>query len=132
MRLADALADSFSTAPKSQYPRGSRQDSLSDPRLSLKQAYGRFYYVLGKAGITRAAFGVTAHGLRHQYANDKYEQLTGVPSPVRGGPRGLDDPEVRIAVARDLGHARKQISSTYLGSSAGGVSEEEKGASDVN
>lgn len=107
------------------------EDSLSDPRLSLKEAYGRFYYVLGKAGLTRAALGVTAHGLRHQYAHDKYEQLTGVPAPVRGGPRGLDDHEARIAVARDLGHARKQISSAYLGSSAAGASEE-KGASDVN
>jgi hypothetical protein len=40
-------------------------DSLADPRLSLKQAYRRFFYVLGVVGVTRAELGVTAHGLRH-------------------------------------------------------------------
>lgn len=89
-------------------------DSLADPRLSLQQAYSRFYYVLRRAGLTLKHFGVTAHGLRHQYANDKYQSLTGVPSPVRGGDGKADLP-ARLAVAKDLGHSRPQITSAYLG-----------------
>lgn len=95
----------------------SRQsDSLAEPSLSLKQAYQRFYYVLRCVGVTRQQLGVTAHGLRHQYANDKYESTTGVPSPVRGGEESADLAESgRKAVAADLGHARLQITNAYLG-----------------
>ena len=73
--------------------------------------------ILRRFGITRGELGVTAHGLRHQYANDRYAMLTGAPAPVRGGP-AIDpaaDDAARLAVAQELGHARKEIASAYLG-----------------
>ncbi|HQR19532.1 MAG TPA: integrase domain-containing protein [Burkholderiaceae bacterium] len=90
---------------------------LGDPRRSLEQNRARFYTVLARFGITRRGRGVTAHGLRHQYANDRYQDFAGAPSPVRGGER-LDrdaDRHARLQVAEELGHARENISTAYLG-----------------
>jgi integrase len=90
---------------------------LGDPRRSLGQNRTRFYTVLARFGVTRRQLGVTAHGLRHQYGNDRYEHFAGAPSPVRGGDR-LDrevDRSARLQVAEELGHARENISTAYLG-----------------
>jgi hypothetical protein len=90
------------------------------PGLTLKQSMRRLYYVLEKFGITRKQLGVTAHGLRHQYANDRFEAMTGVLAPLRAGPAisPESDTAARLAIAEDLGHARQRISNAYLGSSA--------------
>ena len=79
----------------------------------------RFYYVIRKFGISKAGLGVVAHGLRHQYANDHFEDDAGGESPVRGGkarPPGNDI--ARRRVARALGHNRGRASSSYIGSDA--------------
>jgi hypothetical protein len=39
--------------------------------------------LLKKHGFTKKNLGVTAHGLRHQYMQNLYKQLTGSDSPVR-------------------------------------------------
>ncbi len=90
---------------------------LGYPGCSLKQSMTKLCTILRRFGITRRALGVTAHGLRHQYANDRYAMLTGAPAPVRGGPAidAATDDAARLAVAQELGHARKQIASAYLG-----------------
>jgi integrase len=67
---------------------------LADPARTLKQNLDRLHNVLKKFGVTRRALGVTAHGLRHGYAAERYEALTGVPAPV--GP-GLRPPPRRTA-----------------------------------
>lgn len=87
------------------------------PDRTLKQSMRRFYYILEKFGITKTQLGVTAHGLRHQYANDQFEALTGVAAPLRSGHaiNAEDDSNARLAIAADLGHARQRISSAYLG-----------------
>ncbi len=63
------------------------------------------------------------HGLRHAYAQQRYEELTGWRSPAAGGPtcksmtqtqRNLGR-EARLIVSRELGHERIQIVSVYLG-----------------
>jgi len=63
------------------------------------------------------------HGLRHSYAQQRYEELTGWQSPAAGGPtfksltaeqRELDH-EVRLIISRELGHERRQVVSVYLG-----------------
>ena len=63
------------------------------------------------------------HGLRHAYAQRRYEDLTGWKAPHAGGPaskslrseqRALDK-GAREAIAEELGHSREQISATYLG-----------------
>jgi integrase len=90
---------------------------LADPARDMRSNYRRFYYICESAGITRAMIGVTAHGLRHTYACAKYEAITGTAAPVRGGEE-IDpslDKQARLAVAKDLGHARKQIAGAYVG-----------------
>jgi hypothetical protein len=69
-----------------------------------------------KFGITKAALGITAHGLRREYANDRYEDFAGVASPVRGGSAiaRADDRAVRLRLAEELGHSREK-SQRYVG-----------------
>jgi len=63
------------------------------------------------------------HGLRHAYAQGRYEELTGWKAPAAGGPtsRSLTreqrdvDREARLVVSRELGHEREQITTVYLG-----------------
>lgn len=63
------------------------------------------------------------HGLRHAYAQARYEELTGWRSPAAGGPtttsltpteRALDR-EARLIISRELGHEREAITTVYLG-----------------
>jgi len=69
------------------------------------------------AGLSRM------HGLRHDYAQRRYEELTGWLSPAAGGPTAraltpeqkLIDQKTRLKISEELGHARGQIISTYLG-----------------
>jgi len=63
------------------------------------------------------------HGLRHAYAQKRYEELTGWKAPAAGGPpcKSLTqmqrdrDREVRLIISRELGHEREQITAVYLG-----------------
>ncbi|HWL30260.1 MAG TPA: phage integrase N-terminal domain-containing protein [Burkholderiaceae bacterium] len=74
-------------------------------------------------GQCKAAGLSSMHGLRHQYAQSRYEALTGWKAPSAGGPSsgGLSDTqqtidvEVRQAISRELGHERLQVTSIYLG-----------------
>ncbi|MCB1753541.1 MAG: integrase domain-containing protein, partial [Gammaproteobacteria bacterium] len=69
------------------------------------------------AGLSRM------HGLRHDYAQRRYEELTGWKSPAAGGPRvraltpeqKLIDQKIRLTISEELGHERPQIVATYLG-----------------
>lgn len=85
--------------------------------LRLEQAVNRFTKVLQKCGITKRGLGVTAHGLRHQFANDQYQLNLGQASPVRGGEGGStpDALAVRQKISVDLGHVRMSITNAYLG-----------------
>ena len=63
------------------------------------------------------------HGLRHAYAQSRFEQLTGWASPAAGGPTAASlsadqrklDHQARLIISRELGHTREQISAVYLG-----------------
>lgn len=63
------------------------------------------------------------HGLRHAYAQQRYEELTGWKSPAAGGPISKSltpeqqalDREVRLIISRELGHEREQVTAVYLG-----------------
>lgn len=63
------------------------------------------------------------HGLRHAYAQQRYEEMTGWKAPAAGGPvtRSLSpgqkviDRHARQTISRELGHEREQITSVYLG-----------------
>jgi hypothetical protein len=70
-----------------------------------------------KAGLSRM------HGLRHRYAQSRYEALTGWQAPTAGGPsaRALSleerarDAWARQIISRELGHERLQVTAVYLG-----------------
>ena len=62
------------------------------------------------------------HGLRHAYAQNRYEELTGWKAPAAGGPdtRSLTpeqreiDKKARLLISQELGHEREQITAVYL------------------
>ena len=70
-----------------------------------------------RAGLSRM------HGLRHDYAQKRYEELTGWQCPATGGPdRAALSPEqkeldhqARLTISQELGHERIQIVATYCG-----------------
>ncbi|MCB4322557.1 integrase domain-containing protein [Alcaligenes sp. 13f] len=74
-------------------------------------------------GQCKAAGLSNMHGLRHRYAQMRYEVLTGWKAPAAGGSsvgrlsptQRMQDNRVRQTISRELGHERVQITSTYLG-----------------
>jgi len=74
-------------------------------------------------GQCKAAGLNQMHGLRHHYAQQRYEALTGWKSPVAGGPSGKaltpsqrkQDAQARQIISRELGHEQMQITAVYLG-----------------
>ena len=91
--------------------------SLIPPERSYAEHLGVYERELRKAGISGA------HGLRHQYAQRRYEGLTGWKPPHAGGPKRKEltpeqlaiDREARLTVSAELGHAREEITAVYLG-----------------
>jgi hypothetical protein len=63
------------------------------------------------------------HGLRHAYAQTRYEALTGWKAPAAGGPtvrmlspqQRMVDRQARQIISRELGHERISITAVYLG-----------------
>ena len=63
------------------------------------------------------------HGLRHAYAQNRYEELTSWKCPAAGGPDSKTltpeqreiDSQARLTISRELGHERKAVVSAYLG-----------------
>lgn len=101
----------------------SLNQSLSHPDMDLTQAINRFRYVIRKYGVTKSGMGVTIHGLRHEYLNDMYFELTGKPSPVRSASLQVEINALEHALASEIisheaGHARKSITSAYIGSAS--------------
>ena len=72
---------------------------------------------------TRAAGLDQMHGLRHAYALDRYEELTGWKAPAAGGPSRRElveekrriDTAARMRISRELGHGRIEIARQYCG-----------------
>ncbi|AHC49776.1 integrase domain-containing protein [Achromobacter xylosoxidans] len=75
-------------------------------------------------GQCKAAGLSHMHGLRHRYAQMRYETLTGWKPPATGGPgtaqldlsQRLADQHVRQQISRELGHGRVKVTAIYLGS----------------
>ena len=71
----------------------------------------------GRAGLSKL------HGLRHAYAQQRYQELTGLPSPAAGGPgsnaltreQKILDAAARLIISRELGHEREGVTAVYLG-----------------
>ncbi|AVT00727.1 integrase [Paracidovorax avenae] len=74
-------------------------------------------------GQCKAAGLSNMHGLRHRYAQMRYEVLTGWKAPTAGGPgkaklnanQWMSDQQARQQISREFGHERLQVTSVYLG-----------------
>ena len=72
---------------------------------------------------TKAAGLDHMHGLRHGYAIDRYEDLTGWKAPAAGGPARRElsgvrrqlDTAARMRISRELGHGRLEVARAYIG-----------------
>lgn len=72
---------------------------------------------------TRAAGARRLHGLRHGYAQARFEALTGFKSPAAGGPsksqltqeQKAADLLARLQISAELGHGREEVTAVYLG-----------------
>ena len=91
--------------------------SLIPAQLNYVQQLHRYERQLRNEGLSKL------HGLRHAYAQRRYEELTGWKAPVAGGPtlkqltpdQLAPDYDARVIVSNELGHARVEISAVYLG-----------------
>lgn len=91
--------------------------SLIPRHMNYRDQLNRFKAQTARAGIDRV------HGLRHAYAQARYLKMTGWKAPAAGGPLSKDlnpeqkrtDREARLAILRELGHEREQITAVYLG-----------------
>jgi len=71
---------------------------------------------------TEAGLG-KCHALRHQYAQDRYLELSGMLAPKAGGKSSKEltpeekarDRQARLTISKELGHEREQITAQYLG-----------------
>lgn len=91
------------------------------PGHTWNQAYRRFYDLARRRlGISGRELGVTAHGLRHGFAQRSYEKESGFPSPIKGGALGKIDRETHrmtsATVSNALGHGRVDVTTSYYGS----------------
>jgi len=96
---------------------------LARPGYTLDQNVNHFYYVVRRVGITKRDLGVTAHGLRHQYAARRYKHFSGLDVPISAAaPQQINeevreaDRQARRTVSRELGHLREDVPQAYVGS----------------
>ena len=74
-------------------------------------------------GQCKAAGLSNMHGLRHRYAQMRYEALTGWKAPAAAGlgkaqlnaSHRMNDQHARQQISRELGHERLKVTSIYLG-----------------
>lgn len=103
------------------------QRKLAIRGYSAKQMRNYLAAITVKYGLTKRRLGVTLHGLRHEYAEAQFRELSNLPSPAAAW-AGAQVPaavyrenlaEVEAArqkVSEQVGHWRVGITSAYLGS----------------
>ena len=91
--------------------------SLIPSAKNYRQQLRLYEAETARAGLSRM------HGLRHAYAQNRYEELTGWWPPAAGGPtvKALTpeqkqiDQQARLTISLELGHERPQIVAVYCG-----------------
>jgi integrase len=91
--------------------------SLIPPHKNFIQQRRTYDGQCKTAGLSRM------HGLRHRYAQMRYETLTGWKAPAAGGPsvksltpaQRAQDAIARRTISRELGHERASVVAIYLG-----------------
>ncbi len=92
-------------------------NSLIPEKKSYIQQRRRYDYEVFQSGLRNL------HGLRHAYAQQRYEELTGWEAPINGGPKSHEltpqqkeiDYQARMILSEELGHSREQITVNYCG-----------------
>ncbi|WP_345863018.1 phage integrase N-terminal domain-containing protein [Shewanella algae] len=92
--------------------------SLISSTKSYVEQLKSYEYQTHKVGLSKN------HGLRHHYARQRYQELTGWKCPASGGPSRKSltsfqkhlDYNARMQISKELGHERFSITYTYLGS----------------
>jgi integrase len=105
-----------------------RQESVIPREMNYKKFDDQTRNIYNDAGMTKDGVG-TPHGLRHQYAQDRYEAITGWESPATLSSKERVefrssmsqqqkeiDVRARLEVSKELGHGRIDVVSNYLGS----------------
>ncbi|CAM2158493.1 Fis family transcriptional regulator (plasmid) [Pararobbsia alpina] len=90
------------------------------PDKTLAQWRNHYNDVMKKFGVTKRGIGVTSHGLRHQFLQEYYKQLSGEDAPIKGGDRP-DEETYRSTlqqVVEAAGHSRASKSGAYLSTHA--------------
>ena len=91
--------------------------SLIPAEKDDKQQKNRYEGQCIRAGLCKM------HGLRHAYAQRRFEEIAGFPAPLAGGPKRAGhtndqralDKKARAVITNELGHNRQQVTVTYLG-----------------
>jgi len=91
--------------------------SLIPPNRNYVQQLRVYEGHTSRAGLSKL------HGLRHAYAQQRYQELTGTPCPAAGGPVSTQltaaqkqiDRAARLTISRELGHEREAVTAIYLG-----------------
>jgi site-specific recombinase XerD len=97
-------------------------------RYNLKKWLSHFYYVIRVYGdLTKKDLGVTPHGLRHEFAINMYEFLSGLAAPVRelvqlSVQNKKIDRKARVELSEALGHSRTDVVGAYIGQVVGRLS----------
>ena len=125
---------------KGSWTKGGRPRSIPITDVSQREILDRVAKLVGKGSLIPAhklyvqqlafyrnktlALGFrNLHGLRHGYAQRRYQMLTGWKCPKAGGPiksqltaaQFVVDQEVRLTISRELGHNRIEITKQYMG-----------------
>lgn len=94
-----------------------KKGSLIPPDKNYIQQLKHYENTLSEVGLHKQ------HGLRHHYAQQRYQTLTGRLSPAQGGltrfqlnpEQKLEDKTIRLQISKELGHERESITVLYLG-----------------
>ena len=94
-----------------------KKESLIPRDKTYIQQERRFEYQIKKAGLSNM------HGLRHLWAHERYQGLTGWKCRAAGGPSWKEltkeqraiDKQARQIITEELGHNRASITANYLG-----------------
>nr|WP_315591840.1 integrase domain-containing protein [uncultured Cupriavidus sp.] len=90
--------------------------STTPSSYNIKRWRSHYNAVLRKHGVYKKGLGVTSHGLRHGWIHQMYEELTGIPAPIKGG----EAPELEAhrqaiqAIVLAAGHSKPSKSGAYL------------------
>ena len=110
------------------------KNNLIPKGMTEKQWEKKFYRVLYGHGINKKVAGASSHGLRHAYAQERYEKMTGFKPPckfsskeefrknaqkIKGHAWQKADRDARLIIKSEMGHGpeRDDVVSQYLGAS---------------